>query len=318
MPIAKNTVIGNTDLVTFLNNLTDRDKLPTAVLLVGPAMVGKTTILENIAKKIICTDGEKDICGQCSGCAIGVANHPDVLRLGASEEDSLRKEISSLLKRIHEKPVMAKKIIVFLENIDQFSWAASPLLLKALEDAPEFVVFFLTAESAEAVLPTIRSRCMTRYAGPVNSSLLKERLLDKNAVLVAHSQTSANDVDLTSQVVLSAGGRPGLALRLLDDGVLREKYDYWRKVLMNMANLPIGERAQFAETIDKTGEGKEVISLLQSLLRYQIFQEGTGNAVKNTSRKKILGTIRRSREAMAMFRANIPQRVVLEYVFFNQ
>ncbi|MDO8512226.1 MAG: AAA family ATPase [bacterium] len=320
MPIIQNKIIGNSALVDFLNKLVDADKMPTSVLLAGPAMVGKSTILDSVAQRIICVDGT--ICGHCSGCTIGTINHPDVLRLGASEEESLRKGISNLLKRIHQKPVLGKKLIVFLENIDEFYWASSPLLLKALEDAPSFVIFFLTAENLEAVLPTIRSRSMVRYVGPIGAIALKEQLsrqfVARGKQVPPSSQTAVNDVDLIDQIVSLAGGRPGLAIRLFEDSVLREKYGSWRANLLNMPNLTVGERSQFAETIDKAGEGKEVMNLLQSLLRERLAEDAIVKKVRIGSFKNFLGTIRRSREATAMFKANIPQRLVLEYVFFNQ
>lgn len=313
--IAQETpIIGNAALVEFLNKLVTSDKLPTALLLTGPAMVGKTTILEHVARKIVCREG--NVCGNCPGCAIGVANHPDVLRLGASEEETLRKGISHLLKRIHEKPVLGKKLIVFLENIDEFSWAATPLLLKALEDAPTFVVFFLTAEKMDAVLPTIRSRCLVRNVVPISALELKEKVA--SIAIAGGSQTAVNDVDLTNKIVMLAGGRPGLAIRLFEDAAIREKYELWQKTLSNMENLTVGERSMFAEAIDKAGEGREVINLLQSLLRERVAQTANNGRLPAGNFKNFLGTIRRSREAVAMFRANVPPRLVLEYVFFNQ
>jgi len=307
-------VIGNSHLVDFLNKLVVDDKLPTALLLAGPAMVGKSTILGNVTQRVVCTEGI--ICGHCSGCTIGIGNHPDILRLGASEEESLRKGISNLLKRINERPVLGNKLIVLLENIDEFSWAASPLLLKALEDAPSFVIFFLTAEKLEAVLPTIRSRSLVRYVAPISARELKEQVIKKG--IMADSQTTANGVDLIDKIVMLAGGRPGLAIRLLKDGAMREKYEVWQKTLSNMSSLTVGERSLFAETIDKSGEGGEVINLLQSLLREQTARTASGEKGQNSNFKNFLGTIRRSREATAMFKANVPQRLVLEYVFFNQ
>ncbi len=323
----ENRIIGNTALVSFLNKLVDADKMPTAVLLAGPAMVGKATILESIAKRIICT--ERTVCGKCAGCLVGVGNHPDVLRLGPSEEESLRKGISNLLKRIYQKPVLGNKLIVFLENIDEFHWASSPLLLKVLEDAPTFVIFFLTAENLDAVLPTIRSRSMVRLVSPIDQKTFKEELSQRFAVGEMHelpqagevspsSQTGVNGVDLIDQIVSLAGGRPGLALRLFGDSELREKYKSWRANLSNMSDKTIGERSQFAETIEKAGDGKEVINLLQSLLRDRVAEVAMTEKEHIANSKNFFGTIRRSREATAMFKANIPQRLVLEYVFFNQ
>jgi len=322
MSLNEKIIIGNAKLVNFLSGLASTDKLPTALLLTGPVMVGKTTILENLAKHIVCDKGES--CGICPGCVIGLDNHPDVLRQAPSEEESLRKGISTLLKRIYEKPVMAKKLIVFLENIDQFSWAAAPLLLKVLEDAPSFVTFFLTAENLESVLPTIRSRCLVRQVAPVSAVELKTQLrnqpatIDKNEKISSEigSQIPRDDVDLIEQIVPLSGGRPGLAKRLLESADLREKYLLWHRTLEKMQTLTIGERSQFAETIEKADEGKDVLNLLQSLLRERAFNAPNEKTNQKEKLKNVLTTIRRSREALAMLKANIPQRLALEYVFF--
>ncbi len=62
-----------------------------------------------------------------------------------------------LIKSISLK--VTQKTNIFIANIDKASPEAQNTLLKSLEEPQENLIYILTAGSAEAVLPTIVSRC---------------------------------------------------------------------------------------------------------------------------------------------------------------
>lgn len=100
--------------------------------------------------------------------------HPNFLEL-APHGDKLPGSISAddvraMRARAFEKPFetqdrFAARNVFLIRSIDRLSPAASPMLLKLLEEPPAHVFFLATTTDRNAVLPTIRSRfLMLRFA----------------------------------------------------------------------------------------------------------------------------------------------------------
>ncbi len=263
-------------------------------------MIGKKTILEHVAKSLLCKN--RNACGNCDSCRSSLLSHPDIISQGPSDSESSRAGIQYLLKRIHEKPLLSGTLVVFLENVDEYSWETVPLLLKALEDAPPYVHFLVTATRLESVLPTVRSRSQTRALSPLTTARLGALLLKKGY--------EKKDVD---KVLDLAGGRPGLAIRLIEDEQLFNQYSEWHTKISGLGKMTIGQRSSLADDLDKQGLTSEFLDFFQGMLRDRIALM-TGNHVQKM--KELLGVLRRSREAGAMLKSNVPPRLALEYVFF--
>lgn len=285
--LSENTIIGYESQLNFFNRLIDQKNFPSCLLLTGPSMTGKATMAEYLAKKILQVENARA--------------HPDFIWQSPGEEDALRPSIFRLLKRIHERPVLSEYLVVFLERIDEFSREASPLLLKALEDAPSYVKFILTANRAQSVLPTVRSRALIKNIPPLTTRGLME-LLKKNGI----TEKEAEEISLLS------GGRIGLAINLLNDTELKKFYSGWLVKLLNLKNITLADRSSLADEIDKEGKAEEIIDLMQAFLRNFISEKEGDN--KNII--DLQQVLRRSREASAMLKSNVPARLALEYIFF--
>lgn len=57
--------------------------------------------------------------------------------------------------------------VLFIYGAQNLNGASANAMLKIMEEPPEGVMFLLTASSAAAVLPTIRSRCAAYTMAPV-------------------------------------------------------------------------------------------------------------------------------------------------------
>jgi nucleoside-triphosphatase THEP1 len=304
-------IIGHADLIDFFNRIVVAGNFPSAVLLAGPPMVGKTTIAEQIARRLLCENSNN--CGQCVSCLMRLDLHSDVLQYEMPQKDSdadetsQRKVLSSLLQRVYQRPVVGKYLVVILKQVDEYNVFTSQVLLKFLEDSPAYVKFIITAGSMDSVLPTIRSRSLVKQVSPLSTQNLKDELiaLSRNG----SSMASANNDDTISRVALLSGGRPGLAMRLMADEQLFQRYDQWYGKLFLLSRMTIGERSAFADEIDKQGAAFEIIILLQNIMRE--------NIIASDGEKVMTTALRRSRESAAMIKANVPARLALEYLFFT-
>jgi DNA polymerase III subunit delta' len=142
----------------------DGSRLPHAVLVHGPAGVGKQRFSAALAAALLCTDRGASLaaCGHCADCALYRAgSHPDLHWLQPEEE---KKSIGvDQVRETCEKLAMTSMRRGFRIAIVQPAQAMTPnaqnALLKTLEEpAPRTLIVLVTARPS-ALLPTLRSRC---------------------------------------------------------------------------------------------------------------------------------------------------------------
>lgn len=107
--------------------------------------------------RLLCTADEKP-CGVCCNCRKFLSgSHPDVFRIdGSLSAEEMRRALSGLLLIPNEAPTR----VYLIENAQDMSELVQNILLKPIEEPPEFVAFLLVTRRKEALLETVRSRCL--------------------------------------------------------------------------------------------------------------------------------------------------------------
>lgn len=134
-------------------------------LLTGEKGVGKKTCALYIAKSIMCEDRKDGVpCGVCRQCRrIDEGTHPDVItpeRTGKTliyGKDSIRK----MYDDAYTMPNDCEAKIYLLPDCESLQELTQNLLLKLIEEPPEYAYFIFTAQSKGTFLPTILSRVIT-------------------------------------------------------------------------------------------------------------------------------------------------------------
>ncbi|HEX8941441.1 MAG TPA: ATP-binding protein [Candidatus Limnocylindrales bacterium] len=188
---------------------------PHALLLVGPAGVGKTTLALDLAAGLLCDapDAAAHPCRRCRGCRmVQSGNHPDLHRLAPEGPggqvrlgDPHHPEpgtVRHLVGELALLPVEGGARVAIVEAAHRLNEDGQHALLKTLEEPPPGVTIVLCADDEEALLPTIRSRCVRLRLGPVAARAIEGLLAERG---VADAPTAARLARLV-------GGRPGLAL----------------------------------------------------------------------------------------------------------
>jgi DNA polymerase-3 subunit delta' len=161
---------------TLFQQLTaDRERMPHALLLHGPAGVGKRDLGLALAQWSVCESPSPDgACGICDACNwFEQGNHPDYRYLEPKEEET--DETGKVTKRASKeiKVEQVREITDFLcLSAHRGGWrcaviypaefmnaAAANALLKTLEEPPPRVLLILVSHQAGRLLPTVRSRC---------------------------------------------------------------------------------------------------------------------------------------------------------------
>lgn len=259
-------ILGNPWAVSLLQGHLQAGRLRHAYLFLGPAGVGKRTLALRFAQALNCERhaGSGELCDPaqqpvCRACRLTPQEtYPDLhLLRPEAEGGGIRVEqIRELQHQLALAPFEGRWRIALLPEFHRASHSAANALLKTLEEPPGQVLLLLTSPTAEALLPTIVSRCETLVLRPLPVAELAGQLRGRGL--------SPEQADLLAGV---SGGRPGRALALaavpevmerrqqhLQDlwrllgGTRNHRFDYVRKAL-DAPELE-GRRLQAAEMLE--------------------------------------------------------------------
>jgi DNA polymerase III subunit delta' len=189
--------------------------VPHALLISGPASVGKVSLALDLAAGLLCSGatGADRPCRTCRTCRmVEHGNHPDLhwlLPTGAGQQIQVGKDdspepgtVRGLAADLVLLAMEAGQRVVIVRDAHQANEVAQSALLKLLEEPPPGTTIILCTDDEELMLPTIKSRCARLRLGTV-AIPDTERLLAERGL--ADPPTAARLARLT-------GGRAGLAV----------------------------------------------------------------------------------------------------------
>lgn len=217
-----------------------RDALPHALLLVGPAGLGKRAFAQRFVQSLLCNvPAAGEACGYCRSCLLMAAgSHPDLIHLsyglrkdGVQRSEIVVDQIRELSSRLAMSSQFGGWQVVTIDPADAMNTAAANALLKTLEEPAAQTMLILVADAPGRLPQTIRSRCqrIEFHLPPAEQALAwlqAEAVADAGVALVA------------------AGGNPGLAKLWAEQGALAQRLE----VRKDLATLAAG-RGQPTEVV---------------------------------------------------------------------
>jgi DNA polymerase-3 subunit delta' len=157
------------ELWQHLTVLAGSARLPHALLLAGPAGIGKRRLAQAFAAWLLCqTPQASGACGRCKSCSLLTAgSHPDLIAL-APETDAKTEKTAKFIKvdQVRELVEFAAKSaqlggyrVVLVEPAHLLNVQAANALLKTLEEPGRQTLFLLVSSQPLSLPATIRSRC---------------------------------------------------------------------------------------------------------------------------------------------------------------
>ena len=200
--------IGQEGLLADLRKAIREGRVGHAYLFLGPEGVGRRTLASIFAQALLCERGEEEPCDSCRSCRLVQAgSHPDLFSL-APEAGVLRiEQMRSLRGQVAYKPLLGKRRVFLLAEMEKMTEAAANSFLLTLEEPPRGVVFIGWALAGAAILPTVLSRCQIFTLRPLSPAALAGALVARGV-----------DAGKAAEVAEEAEGLPGKALTLLAAG----------------------------------------------------------------------------------------------------
>ena len=283
-------VVGQSHVLTALENGLKENRLHHAYLFSGTRGVGKTSIARLFAKGLNCVNGiTADPCGECENCkAIEAGNFIDLIEIDAASRTKVE-DTRELLDNVQYKPVVGRYKVYLIDEVHMLSRHSFNALLKTLEEPPEYVKFLLATTDPQKLPITILSRCMQfhlkaldepQISAHLNRVLTSENIpfdapaLDK---LAKAAQGSIRDsLSLTDQAIAMGNGKVSTdvvntMLGLLDEDqpieIIYALHQGNGERLMKTIQTVAEKAGDWDELLAETAEKLHQIALMQLLAK---------------------------------------------------
>jgi len=226
-----NQVIGQQGVKTTLTQLVDAQRIPHAMLFLGPSGCGKLALAKALAQYILCenkADGES--CGTCKSCSkVDKLVHPDLhftyptigtkvtspqfltqwrsaflnnpylnvnqwlQFIGAeNKQGNINKdECLRIIKQMSLKSFETDYKILIIW-LPEYLQKEGNRLLKLIEEPPENTIFILVAEEQERILNTILSRCQIVKFNALSDEEVIEGVIARANVSIEQASAAAH------------------------------------------------------------------------------------------------------------------------------
>lgn len=286
-------LVGNGQLTQSLHAALNAGRLSHSVLLLGEAGTGTGFAARCLAADFLYPNGG------AAAQAVMESRAPECIEVrgeGASGEIKIDR-VRAVRRSVYDTALSAAGRVVIVYGAQKMNIPSANALLKVLEEPPQGVLFILTATSAAALLPTIRSRCNAFSLAPATLAQCEAYLHEKhptcqNAQLLAAVYGGRIGLCVAAATQPEAQKSLDTALRLVQ--AVAQKDEYTCAVILAAyekdkpgAKALLGNAASVAAAVLEGTAGLEVAPLVAAKVAARC-----GNAFqrleKNVSPKLVL------------------------------
>ena len=316
-------VIGQTAVKEHLKKSLQTAKVSHAYIFYGEKGSGKKALADLFARTLQCEAGMNEPCNQCISCKQSLnRNQPDIIYVqhekpGIISVDEIRRQVNN---SIAIKPYSSERKVYIIDEAEKMNVQAQNALLKTLEEPPAYAVIILLTTNLEAMLQTIRSRCVTLTMKPVPDAEIQRYLMREEQL-----------PDYKAGICAAfARGNVGRARELAVSTEFDELKDETLQLLQQLPDKTLSDLAAFAKTkADKSSNTEGFLELLQMWYRDVLLYKAAGStgqlifgeevshikkmAVKSTYEglNRMLNAIEESRTRLA---GNVNAELTLEWL----
>ena len=317
-------IVGHKKQLEALRRSLSGNRLHHAYLFVGPDGVGKKTVALSLAAAIHCAEKDDDFCGQCKVClSVSHGHHPDVWTVApqTGKRELTIHQIRELHRRLEFRSFSGKGKVVVIDSAHLMNYPTQNAFLKTLEEPPGDSLLILVANSAGALLPTLRSRCLSLSFASLPLDDMANVLASRRGLPLEEARTLA----------ALAMGSLGEALTYDPQDLSRQRAK-WLEGLSSLSRWdPAGSIALAEELAGDREKLTAFLDWLQGWYRDALICQVTGSTsgVRNIDMEeqvrvaascpvgKILLAMSQVRKAAERVKRNYNRRLVLEELLFK-
>lgn len=213
-------ILGNSEVCGFFASDIESDSLTHAYILEGAFGTGKFTLAMNIAAAVSCLERTNDSadlpCGKCRNCEKILGGlTPDIIVVGCEDgKSSISKEqIKAVRDKVCFSPTEMAKKVVIIRDAHLMTQEAQNSLLLTLEEPPEYILFLLLTDNSLGLLETVRSRAPVIRVRALEDTVVRDYIIEHSN---AAKKLSVDEPEEFSDIIISAAGSIGLAMKLTD------------------------------------------------------------------------------------------------------
>lgn len=278
-------VIGHAWARGRLERAIETGTLPQSLLVTGPASVGKASLAIEIATAVLSRDARDAVRARQLARQ---HKHPDLIWIELLEgkaEISIE-QVRDLIHALSLAPVEAGRRVGVINDAHLASQSAQNAILKTLEEPSPSAMLIIIAPAADALLPTIVSRCQVLALRHVPAS-------DIAAALEARGVAS----DRAQTIAHFARGRVGWALRAVDEPELLEERRRWAEDIESLARSNLTARFAYAEKLARDDDDRIQAVLDEWMAHWRVQELHSGTAAEHARvMRALIQTGRRIRQ----------------------
>lgn len=197
-------IIGQDHCIDILKHTLLTGRVGSAYLFSGIEGCGKGLTARAFIASIFCASGTG--CGTCPGCRrVMTGTHPDLHHVETTETVIKIERIRELQRELSLRPYEAPRKACIIDGAEKLNQSSGNALLKTLEEPPGDAILILLSNNADAVLPTIRSRCQILSFRSIPEESIRQHLLSCGFTLERATMAAAR-----------AGGSMARGLRIAE------------------------------------------------------------------------------------------------------
>ncbi|GHZ49541.1 DNA polymerase III, delta prime subunit [Vibrio cholerae] len=214
-------------------------KISSATLIQAPEGLGVESLVELMARTLMCTSSQSELCGFCHSCGLMQSgNHPDfhVVKPEKVGKSITVEQIRQMNRIAQESSQLSGYRLIVIEPADAMNESSANALLKTLEEPAPNCLFILVTSRIKHLLPTIVSRCQRLVLPAPTTALVVEWLKGQGITTPAYALHLCADSPLKTRAFMLEGGA--------------EKYHELESQLMNALSGDVNAQLKCIALID--------------------------------------------------------------------
>lgn len=204
---------GQDAIVQTLRNQIKSQRIGHSYLFFGLRGSGKTSIARIFARAINCespVDGNP--CGSCNTCHLNDTVNPDIIEIDAASNNNID-NIRRLVDEMKYRPIASKYKVYIIDETHMLSNNSFNVLLKSIEEPPEYTIFILCTTELQKIPDTIKSRCQIYNFKYIAKDNIESVISD---IMIKENMEILNVPDIVSYIAEKAEGSLRDAVSIVD------------------------------------------------------------------------------------------------------